>query len=547
MTQPAANILVVDDEQRICRLLSELLTREGYAVNTAPSAEEALGLLAKGDYDMVISDLKMPGMDGFELIERIKKHNPNTAAIMITAYATVETAVQALRHGADDYVTKPFDINELNKVVGRTLEAQQLARQNRELADQLKQANRELARRRRQLSIEPGESGESLEEANVRLGESVTQLSLVLEMTQSITSQLEFDELLSVCLKEINEKLNVASSSIMLLDDNKTHLVVRAASKADIVGHRQRVGERISGWVAKYKEPLLIDDIGSNGRFQPSGYPRYRSGSLLSVPLMIKGRLLGVINVTDREGENASFTNNDTLLLEMIAGQIAIAIENAKRYRELRDNTLNTLAALADSIDAREPAAKGHSQRVAGYSVKLARALCLSDEEISMVRIACRVHDIGKVGISDTILTKPAPLTSQETRYIRGHSAKGDRILQSMGFLDRARRTVRHHHEWWDGAGYPDGLKGEEIPFFSRIMAIADAWDAIRSGRPYRAARPHSEALREMERGSGSQFDPQMIQVFLEREKEDVTNQTVEQVTLQHNSSASALRSLSSE
>jgi len=546
MIQTAAKILVVDDEQRICRLLSELLTREGHEVETAPGAQEALTLLANGPYEMVISDLRMPGMDGFELIERIKKEHPETATIMITAYATIETAVQALRHGADDYVTKPFDINELNKVVGRTLEARRLARQNKELADKLKQANRELGRRKRQLAAYEREGGESLEETNLRLRKSVRRLSLLHETTQAITALRDLDELLGVCLKEINEKLNVASGSIMLLDDNKTHLVVRASSKAGIVGHRQRIGERISGWVAQYRQPLLIEDIGSGGRFRPSGYSQYRSNSLLSVPLIVKGGLLGVINVTDKEGEDDRFTDEDTLLLTMIAEQIAVAIENARLYRQLQTNSLNTVAALADGIDARQPASRGHSQRVAEYAVKLARALGTSEEAINVLRTAGRVHDCGKVGISDSILTKPAPLTSQETHYVRSHSAKGERILQSMGFLDRARRAVRHHHERWDGSGYPDGLKGEEIPALSRILAIADAWDAITSGRPYRAARPHSEALREMERCSGSQFDPEMIRVFLKME-EDVADQALRQVTLQPESSASALRSMGNE
>ena len=187
MTNPASRILVVDDEPRICRLLTELLTREGYAVDSALSAEEALGMLKDGDYEMLISDLRMPGMDGFELIETIKKDHPDVAAIMITAYATVETAVQALRHGADDYVTKPFDINELKNVVGRTLEAQRLAHQNETLAQQLRQANQQLVRHKRQLTAGGARNSESLEDVNKRLNESVRRLSLIQEITLAIT------------------------------------------------------------------------------------------------------------------------------------------------------------------------------------------------------------------------------------------------------------------------------------------------------------------------------------------------------------------------
>ena len=177
---------------------------------------------------------------------------------------------------------------------------------------------------------------------------------------------------------------------------------------------------------------------------------------------------------------------------------------------------------------------------MAEYSVKLAGALGLDDEALKLLRKACRLHDIGKIGVSDSILTKPAPLTDQEMQYVRSHSAKGDRILQSMGFLDRARRAVRHHHERWDGKGYPDGLKGGEIPFLSRIMALADAWDAITSGRPYRAAMSRAEALHEIQRGSGGQFDPNMTQVFVEMEGDNAAKQSDGRILMQSDNSAPA-------
>jgi len=515
-------ILVVDDEPRICQLLSELLGRDGHTVDTVLCAEDALVKLEQDAYEMVITDLKMPGMDGFGLIESIKKTQPEIAAIMITAYATVETAVQALSHGADDYITKPFEISELKKVVGRTLEHRRLTRQNNQLVDKLQQANLELSRHKRRLSTGTEQAAESIEQVNTALHRRLQQLSAINEISQAVVSLLDLDQLLAVCLREVNEKMNVSSSSIMLLDDNKTHLVVRAASRAELVGHRQRVGERISGWVAKYKEPLLIDDIRTNRKFQPNADLHYQSYSLLSVPLISKGRLLGVINVTDRRqdgGGDARFTDDDMTFLGLVAIELAIAIENAMLHRLIQCNTLNAVSVLADSIDARLPSTMGHSRRVAECVVKLARALGMENEALEILRTAARLHDIGNVGICDSILTKPSVLTSQEMRHVRSHSVKGDQIIESFGFLERVRRVVRHHHERWDGSGYPDGLKGEEIPFLSRILLLADSWDAITSGRPYRAARSISEALQEIERGAGSQFDPNMTKIFIEMQR----------------------------
>ena len=523
MTQPKPKILVVDDEPRICQLLGELLSREGYDVDCAGSGEQALERLATVDYNMVITDLKMPGMDGFALIEEIKRTRPGVAAIMITAYATIETAVQALRHGADDYITKPFDNGELRKVVCRALETQSLARQNKMLAEQLRQTNEELNRQKRPAPA--SQPAASPEETIIALTSTVRQLEALRDVSQAIAPLLDLDKLLAACLEQVNAKLGVQSSSIMLLDENKTHLVVRAATKAGAVGHRQRIGDQVAGWVARYKEPLLIDDIRTSRHFQPSGYSCYQGHAFLSVPLVVRGRLLGVINATDRQEQPDHFTDGHLALLQMIAGQIALAVDNALRYRSLQDSTLEAVSVLADSIDARQPTSMGHSKRVADCAVKLAIALGLDQDVIPILRPAARLHDIGNIGICDGILAKPSALTKQEMRYVRSHSTKGERILQSLGFLDRVRRVVRHHHERWDGAGYPDGLKGEEIPFLSRIMLIADGWDAITSGRPYRAARPLAAALDEIKRGAGSQFDPSMAAVFVEMQERAAAGQ----------------------
>ena len=498
-------LLVVDDEPRIGELLADLLTSEGYSVDTSLTGDKALEMLEAEHYDMVISDLKMPGIDGFELIRTIHDKHKEILTVIMTGYATVDTAVEALKHGADDYLTKPFDVDELRKVVGRLLESRRLARENRELFEQVEKSKQD-----RPLGTTEPASAQALRD----LEKKTQQMQALAEINRTITSFLDIEHVLGTCLGLLNQQLNVTRSSIMLVEGSGTHLVVRAVEGGDrnIIGERQRMGERISGWVAKRKEPLLVEDIGQHHHFRPDR-SRYQSRSLLSAPIIYQGRLMGVINLTDKV-DDASMTEDDKKFLETVSGQLAVAIENARLYSELKNNSLSAVSALAQSMEARDSFTAGHSERVAEHSVRIAEQMGLSDESRNLLQSAAQLHDIGKIGISEIILCKPDSLDTGEKLVVRTHPEVGERIVHSLGFLDKAGTIVRHHHEHWDGSGYPDGLRGEEIPFITRIMSMADAYDAMTCERPYRAARTPEEAVREIEDCSGAQFDPQMVEAF---------------------------------
>ena len=221
-------VLVVDDEPKICHLIEELLKLEGYLVDVSFSGMDALQMLKRDDYQMLLTDLKMPGVDGLELIKKAKAESPEIRAIMVTGYATVDTAVQSLRHGVDDYITKPFNIFELKKAVKQTLHTRQVAIENAQLLKDLKKANRELNINKNGLTEKVQETGEQLTMAQKELVQRVSELATVNEISKAITSVLDMDALLSLCLKEINEKLKVKHSSIMLIDEDGESLVVKA-------------------------------------------------------------------------------------------------------------------------------------------------------------------------------------------------------------------------------------------------------------------------------------------------------------------------------
>ena len=510
-------ILVVDDEPNICDLLRELLSRQNYVVESCLNGQEALEKATAGSYDMVISDLKMPGISGIELIRAIKAGSPNTATILVTGYATVETAIEALRYGADDYVTKPFNIEELRKVVGRGIESIQLRRKNHDLVDMLKSANEELKKNKNELKHEVARTSESLLATNRRLEHRVQQLNTIMKVTKAVTSILDLDRLLDFCLKLLGREMQVENSSIMLAQPDGQRLVVKAAygpRREEVLGKERKHGDGVAGWVAEYREPLLVPDVETSPAFATEFTRRYSGKSFLSVPLVLQERTLGVLNLTGKTNGEA-FTESDREFALSIAGQMAVAIDNARLCDTIQVNCFSAVQALAESLEARDPYTSGHSSRVTDYAIRVARTLQVSPTSLETLRYAGRLHDIGKLGISEATLHKGRDLTEEEWAMIQSHPVKGERIVDSLGFLDRVKPIVRGHHEHWDGSGYPDGLKGEEIPFLTRILSVADCYDAMTSQRPYRAAMSHREATAELEAGMGKQFDPALVQQFM--------------------------------
>jgi HD-GYP domain-containing protein (c-di-GMP phosphodiesterase class II) len=183
--------------------------------------------------------------------------------------------------------------------------------------------------------------------------------------------------------------------------------------------------------------------------------------------------------------------------------------------KKLKETHLSTITTLVLSLEAKDPYARGHSERVTKYSVAIAKELGLSQEEIAEIERAGKLHDIGKLGIDDAILSKPGLLTDKEYAIVKTHPQRGTVILEPLDFLSKERTIMRHHHERFDGGGYPDRLKGEEIPLGARIMALADAFDAMKSERPYRQPLPEEEILSEIKKNAGSQFDPKVVEAFL--------------------------------
>ena len=340
LTSKTPRILIVDDENEIRQLLLELLG-EQFDCEGASTAEEALDRLRKSQFELVISDITMPGMSGLDMIPHVKSVSPDTVVVMISGMQTVESAIGALRLGAFDYLMKPFDLRQVEAVVKRALEHHELI----------------VAKQRYENHLE--------------------------ELVEQRTAELD----------------------------------------------------------------RALDSL-----------------------------------------------------------------ENAYR---------STLKALTAALETRDSETHGHSERVVSYSLRLGREYGLSRDELKALEFGSLLHDIGKIGVPDSILRKPAKLTEEEWVRMREHPMHGQQILRGIEFLKGAARVVAQHHEKWDGSGYPLGLREEDIDVCARIFSVADAFDAITSDRVYRQGKSYEAAAKELDDWAGKQFDLQVVKAFHRVPRED--------------------------
>ncbi|MHA2620454.1 MAG: HD domain-containing phosphohydrolase [bacterium JZ-2024 1] len=350
------------------------------------------------------------------------------------------------------------------------------------------------------------------------LNRRVMELGVLREASERVSQTLDVHETLQAIIRAVTEGLKCERGSVMLLE--KGELVVRAYSgtrQESILGKTVQVGEGLAGWVVENRKPLLVKDLEKDPVFHRQSRPSYMTRSAIIAPLELEGELLGVINVSDKL-DGTPFDEGDLALLVAIANHAVIALKNARLYGELKDSYFQTVRSLAQALDAKDPYTKGHSDRVAEYTVMIAKEMAdqagIPPEDLEMLRVAGILHDVGKIGVPESVLLKPGRLSEEEFKLIQKHAEQGDTIVRPIRFLDRVRGAVRSHHERYAGGGYPDNLVGDQIPLYARIMAVADAFDAMTTSRSYRKGLPVEEAVKRLEEGMGSQFDPAVVQAF---------------------------------
>jgi len=389
-------------------------------------------------------------------------------------------------------------------------------------AQMLKQKNDELAQAKKKLEEWSNKLEGKIKLRTNELKKSKDRLSILYQISRSISSTLELDDILKVIL-DFSVKISGANrGSVMLFNEKKNVFFIKAAynlSKKIIRKVTFAKDENTIGWVVKNKKPLYIKDLEQDKRFSKKEGIDYKLKQLLMVPIIIEGEVKGVINLDN----NTSFTTDTISLLKSFSEQAAVTINNARLYQKIQDSYFEIVKALAQAIEVKDPYTHGHSARVMEYAVQIAQKLGLLEEEIESLRYAAILHDIGKIGVRGIILNNPNGLTTEEYDEVKRHPIIGENIITPIELLQPIRPLIRHHHEWYNGKGYPDGLSGENIPLGARILAVADAYDAMKSDRPYRKTLTEETAIQELKRGNRTQFDPKTVEVFLELLKQNLS------------------------
>ena len=501
-------ILFVDDEASILDVARTFFNMRGYNVLTAGNGKEAIEVLSNHKVDCCFTDINMPEMDGLALAEHIREYDNTLPVVVMTGYPSLENTIHTLKNGVVDFLIKPVNLNQMELCVQRVMRERNLFIENIILT-------KEVAGKAR------------LEQLNNEMAEKIEELNIANRILTDFNAMRESQDVFTRLVNTAVDIIQADVSHFYLLSDSEDLNPFSIASAGPLIQDKLASSEQLlsdanasaknngTGKIKKLlvdamsdDQPLLIANNVKDSDFLPDTIRSY-----MLVPLKIKAKTLGFLSAALYAGERR-FGEKDLYYLSFMMRKAEAAIENLALYENIYSNLLATLYAFVKAIEARDPYTKQHSSRVTLLAMELAKSIGCTPEEQEILHVAGMLHDIGKIGIRDEILLKPGRLNDEEYRIIQQHPVIGADIMDHLGLWSREKIIVRSHHERFDGTGYPDSLSGEQIPMLARILSVADVYDAIASDRAYRRRMAESQILDIMYNGSGTQFDPEIVNVF---------------------------------
>jgi putative nucleotidyltransferase with HDIG domain len=478
-------ILVVDDEQPILDIFKKYLTRDRFTVFATDNGYDALDIVSQKEIDCCFLDISMPVMDGKELAKKIHQYDNTIPMVVMTGYPTLDNAIITLKNGVADFLTKPFDMKQICFTIDRLMKERELLGNNILLKEQ--------AQKNEQLLKINQETREKIQDMEV--------MNLILQELDHVTTS-----------KDFFNKLAQLSGRITTCD--QAHLCLSVQDKAGYT----IIASYFNGKNESDVDLSLIERY-INNKISKDDMPiilRHGNGSdnVMAIPLKIKGNLFGNLVLLKKDPRH-SFKEKELYFMNFLSEKASYLIENLALYENIYQNLFSTLYAFVETIEARDPYTKQHSARVSQFAMAIAREIGCPQEDIDKLDVSGYLHDIGKIGTPDSILLKPGRLSDEEFEIIKKHPIIGSNIIAHLGMWVDEQKIIRHHHERFDGNGYPDHLKGENIPFLSRIISVADVYDALTSDRSYRKKMQDDVALNIIKENSGSQFDSNVVDVFL--------------------------------
>ena len=489
-------VLVVDDEDLVRQVVAENVQSLGYICSTASDGLEALELIKGNSYEVIISDVRMPRLDGLELMEKARQIRPSIPFIIITGYTADYPFDEIIEAGANDLINKPFKTSEIKFKLERIFRERQLNMENSRLLDE-----------------------------QVTLNE---KLSTLLKVSRDLIAEQNFDRLFGRIISEASEIMEAERSTLYLIDWEHREIWTKVAEQIDPI--RLPLGEGISGRVAENGKTINVTDARElpyfNREFDLKN--NFRTRSVLCMPIYNRKKdRIGVIQILNKKNGHR-FNQNDETILQAIISQVAIVLENYFLIDELQISFESSIRTLSATVDARHPLTAGHSQRVTDYSLLISEEMGMDKDEIEIIKYAALLHDIGKIGIRDEVLLKQGIFTPEERDEMMTHPLRTRNILENFHFPKSLRRVpfiASQHHEKVNGKGYPSGLTGDELTLGSKILAVTDVFDALTSRRDYPKyfkdetmnydPMPLSKVIEILKGDSGSHFDPYVVETFL--------------------------------